>query len=239
MNSTTETFNDVTVLRCTGGGNISVQADGTIKGAERCDQSGETLTIEGERRDSSISISGGNITISGASAGGMTITSGGNTSAGRRANTVRINGVLVDLNRLQDNAVEETASPPPTYKLDTSCKIRSLMVKGSADLTALPEQFVSKNAFNVNITGSGTAEMTPGSYQAVTINVQGSGDANCSGALTSVATINVMGSGDVRGLHVTESGSVSVMGSGDVRISADSRTNISKTTMGSGSIRVT
>jgi len=152
-----------------------------------------------------------------------------------------INGVKVDMSRLNEISVDErknSDTDKKTYKLDLNCSISAVHIKGSMALSSIPVKFVNSDAFNVSIAGSGDVALPKKFFKFVNISVAGSGDVTGYGTQTQTGNITVAGSGDVKGLHFRDNGSVSVVGSGDVSITASNPDNISKNEIGSGSVRV-
>ena len=254
----TEIYDNISKLLLDGAGVISVLEDGTIEGANSVTKSGNTLTFGGGSGSSMTFINGGSVMNTSGygtnitqSVGGFTTwTSGGTTynvfrtggfsSKSKGSNIAVINGRTVDLNRLDEIAVNPSETKEKViYKLGQNCWISDVSIKESNSLRELPSQYTNTN-FTVKIAGSGSVSLSSINYKSLNINIAGSGSVEGSGGTTTdFANINIAGSGDVNDLTILDSGNVCMMGSGDVKISARNPSRINKSKMGSGSIRIT
>lgn len=255
METPVKSFSNVTDLVLKGGGQISINEDGTIQGAKDATQSGGTLTVHGES-GGSVCFGDGNVVafnggaIDCMSIGGGVVASdisGGCIVAGnrvfypssKRGNIVTINGRRVDLSKLDTLAADEkdAEEPTPVLRLEKGCCIKSVAIKGAASFAAVPLNFAG-NVFNVSIAGSGDVDLPAKCFVSLNASIAGSGDVRGFSASADSAMLSIAGSGDIRGLHVYGSAIVNVMGSGDVSITADNPSSVVENQAGSGRIRV-
>jgi hypothetical protein len=230
-------FDKVTRLEIKHGGSITIGEDGTITGAKSAKLRGEGLFLEGKGGQGggfTMVNSGGGVASFGGGSVTQTIVSGG------KGTNMMINGVLIDTSRLHEIAVnpqkKNNDEPEETYML-TNARIETISLTGSATLKAIPFKFCA-DSLTANLSGSGDIFLPIKHFQSLSINLSGSGDVTGNETLGDTVSINLVGSGDVRDVHIVKSGNISLVGSGEVRVSAENPKNVTRTKMGSGSIKI-
>ncbi len=253
----TQLYENITELHLSKGGVVTIQRDGTITGAESVKQKGSKLTIEG-KGGSTMFMSGNNMVMSGnnmvignvgsgctsyvSSNGSIFNFNGGNNVGG----TTFINGVEVDMSRLNEIAVNNPKSSTPALKIPetpktihrlTNSTINNISIRGSSSLNPIPSEFLSKR-LKINVKGSGDVMLNSEVlFEKLSINLNGSGDITGNNTVAEKCDINLVGSGDVTKIHM-KTGSINLVGSGDVKVTADNPNSIDQNKIGSGYIRV-
>lgn len=254
------THSNIESLVLKGGGEVIIEENGNIKTLGTIKKSGKKLIIENTSNNFNI---GNNFTFNNRGSvfqqgnygsifqSGNSVFQSGNSviqMSNGRSNRTIINGVEIDLSRLNEISVnkkdpnEKNTKDPEekkSHKLDSTCCINSITINGSSSIHPIPLKFINLKTLQLIIKGSGDIFLPySDKYNNINIVVQGSGDINGNNSKTEIGNIVIQGSGDVSNLHIKNSGSVTCMGSGDVVITADNPGNIIKNKMGSGNIKI-
>lgn len=246
-------FSNIEIINIKGSSSVIVKDDGSISGVSGCNitQNGKTLTIA--ENENSCSFNGNSMNImsnnscmnigsnnSCINVGSNSIIMHNNsviTNNFNSSGTMIINGIKIDTSRLKDIEVEDKKEDEKNYRLDSTCQIKSINVKGSGSLKFIHPSFTGDD-INISVSGSGDVRLPNKSFVNININLIGSGDVKGDKTKTEHIIIKVKGSGDVKGFYVENSGSVKLLGSGDVKICAKNKNSIYKHKMGSGDIKI-
>lgn len=126
--------------------------------------------------------------------------------------------------------------PQETYKLTKTCKIHTISMSESSEISNIPARFLSRDSLTLEMSGS--SKLTLPTTKLFLLNAKLSGCSSVSGGNTSVddAEISVNGSALISKFTLADCGSVSTSGSANASLQAVERKHI--TTKSSGTSKV-
>ena len=236
-------------------GSYSIDSSGEIVTSGEVVKQGSVLEVGG----GGMSITGGSITVGRGSVvssfgsggtsmniDGVSIQSNGGKFIlrGPPNRILVVNGVQTTFGSVGASGVPSTAQAAPVpkkHKLAAGTRLTQLLVNGHGECV-IDGAFLGDN-LRINVSGSGDVKLPARTFSTLTATIMGSGDVygTCDGdriTKTKELLATVTGSGDIRELTVLDSGVVSVTGSGSIVIDAVDPSKISKSSVGSGRVRV-
>lgn len=124
-----------------------------------------------------------------------------------------------------------------TWTITNSRKIEQINLSGSGDLRIEYGRALGSEV-EVSVAGSGDVYCPDQSFDRFTVTIAGAGDVKFDRTTIRRLSISISGAGDVSGFHAVEHVNVSIAGAGDVFGTAARDCEVSKNTMGVGTVNI-